>query len=62
LKSVKIGEPESVKDSLKPILSNAAIFGANLYEVGLGGKVEGYFKEMIAGKHAVKNVLEKVVL
>lgn len=62
LTSVKIGEPESLKDSLKPILSNAEIFGVDLYEVNLGGKVEGFFKDMIAGKGAVKSVLEKVVL
>jgi fructuronate reductase len=62
LTSVKIGDADSVKDSLRPILSNAEIFGVSLYEVNLAGKVEGYFKEMIAGKHAVQNVLEKVVL
>ncbi|CDZ23204.1 Mannitol dehydrogenase domain [[Clostridium] cellulosi] len=62
LSSVRIGSTESVKDALKPILSNSDIFGVSLYEVNLAGKVEAFFKEMIAGKHAVQNVLEKVVL
>lgn len=62
LASVKIGDAGSVKDSLRPILSNAEIFGVSLYEVNLAGRVEGYFKKMIAGKRAVQNVLEEVVL
>lgn len=62
LHGVKIGEPDSVGDSLRPILANADIFGVDLYKVGLAEKVEGFFKEMLAGKHAVKNVLEKTVL
>lgn len=61
LASVKIGHEETAADSLKPILSNAEIFGVSLYEVNLAGKVEKYFKEMIVGKHAVQNTFEKVV-
>lgn len=59
VKEIKLGEESSVGDKLKPLLSNERIFGANLYEIGLGEKVEGYFKEMLAGKDAVKNVLQK---
>ena len=50
LKDVKFGEPDSVGDSLQPILSNEKLFGSNLFAVGLGEKIEGYFKEMIVGK------------
>lgn len=59
LAKVNIGEVESVGDSLKPILSNESLFGSNLYEVGLGEKIEGYFKELIAGKNAVRETLKK---
>ncbi|MGB4491715.1 MAG: mannitol dehydrogenase family protein [Halanaerobiales bacterium] len=59
LNEVKYGQPDSVGDSLKPILSNEKLFGSNLYEVGLGEKIEGYFKEMIAGQGAVRKTLEK---
>ena len=59
LKDVKFGEPDSVGDSLQPILSNEKLFGSNLFAVGLGEKIEGYFKEMIVGKGAVRETLEK---
>jgi len=57
--NVKLGDVNSVGDSLKPILSNESLFGVNLYSVGLGEKVEGYFRELIAGPKAVRNTLEK---
>lgn len=44
---------------LKPILANAGIFGVDLYEVGLGDKIQGYFDEMTMGKSAVVNTLNK---
>lgn len=59
VENVELGDEASAGDSLKPILSNEKLFGVNLYTAGLGQKIEGYFKEMIAGKHAVRNVLEK---
>lgn len=56
---IKLGTKESVKDNLKPILANEEIFGVNLYEVGLGEKIEAYFNEMISGTGAVRTTLEK---
>lgn len=56
---IEFGNPASVGDNLKPILSNEKFFGTNLYAVGLGEKIEALVKEMIAGRHAVVNVLEK---
>ncbi|MBQ6110848.1 MAG: mannitol dehydrogenase family protein, partial [Synergistaceae bacterium] len=46
-------------DGLKEILSNKNIFGVNLYEAGLGEKVEGLYHELKAGKGAVRAVLKK---
>ena len=40
---------------------NANIFGINLYEAGLGEKVETIFKEEIAGAGAVRATLKKYV-
>ncbi|MDT2191431.1 hypothetical protein [Paenibacillus larvae] len=37
----------NVRSSLKPILSNHEIFGMNLYEIGLGERIETYFQDMI---------------
>jgi fructuronate reductase len=59
LSGVKPGDGAAVGDSLQPILSNANLFGVNLYEVGLGSKIEGYFGEMIAGNNAVRETLRK---
>jgi fructuronate reductase len=59
VQEVRLGEQSSAENKLEPLLSNERIFGVNLYEAGLGGKVECYFREMIAGKNAVENVLQK---
>lgn len=61
LEGVTLGNLDSAKGKLKSILSNKDIFGSNLYEVGLGEKIEGYFDELIAGPHAVRNTLVKYV-
>jgi fructuronate reductase len=61
LQGITIGNPDSVNGQLKNILSNKEIFGSDLYEVGLGGKIEGYFKELIASPGAVRNTLKKYV-
>ncbi|MCR5303261.1 MAG: mannitol dehydrogenase family protein [Lachnospiraceae bacterium] len=59
LKNVKLGDPASAKGALKPILSNKEIFGSDLYELGVGEKIEGIFEEEIAGPGAVKATLKK---
>lgn len=59
---ITFGDESSIENRLVPILSNEKIFGINLYTTTLGKKVEGYFKEMIQGKNAVKNVLKKYVM
>ena len=51
-----------VHDLLQPILSNANLFGVDLYEAGLGELTESYFAELVAGKGAVRATLEKYVL
>ncbi|MDF2921268.1 MAG: dioxygenase [Paenibacillaceae bacterium] len=58
LQGVKLGDTAS---NVSAILSDAAIFGVNLYEVGLGEKIEGMFYEMLAGPGAVRRTLEKHV-
>ena len=59
LKAVKLGKPESSEGVLRPILSNENIFAINLYEAGIAEKVEGMFKELIAGPGAVRATLKK---
>ena len=59
LSGIVIGRPETVGDKLTPILKNAEIFGSDLVAAGLGEKITGYFKELIAGKGAVRETLKK---
>ncbi|MDL2232733.1 mannitol dehydrogenase family protein [Ruminococcaceae bacterium OttesenSCG-928-L11] len=53
------GNPDSVGDNLRPILSNTHIFGVDLYEDSLGGKVEDYCRRMLAGKGTIRAVLHE---
>lgn len=61
VEGIRLGEDCDVEATLKDILSNAEIFGVNLYEAGLADSVCGYFKELIAGKGAVRVALKKYV-
>ncbi|MGN0243742.1 MAG: mannitol dehydrogenase family protein [Lachnospiraceae bacterium] len=58
---IKLGESAKVEETLRPILQNKAIFGVDLYEVGLAELVCTYFKEMTAGIGAVRETLIKYV-
>ncbi|WP_066720881.1 mannitol dehydrogenase family protein [Clostridium sp. Marseille-P299] len=59
LKGIEPGSKIDFHEKLQPILSNEKIFGVNLYEVGLGEKVEAYFAELVSGPGAVRNTLKK---
>ena len=59
LAGVKVGTPETCTDQLRPILSNAAIFGVDLYQAGLGEKTEAAFRAMLAGPGAVRTTLRR---
>ncbi len=59
LADVKLGDPESADGKLTEILSNKVLFGSDLNEIGLAEKIEGMFKELIAGPGAVRATLHK---
>lgn len=61
VEGIQLGDDINVEEVLKPILTNKAIFGVDLYEVGMAELVCGYFKEMIAGPGAVRATLKKYV-
>ena len=61
VKGVTLGSTEDHSSKVKAILSNDKIFSIDLYEAGLGEKIEGYFAELIAGKGAVRKTLKKYV-
>lgn len=54
----RLGEPFDLT-ALKPLFSDPEIFGVNLYEYGLGEKVETMFAEMAAGKGCVRTTIDK---
>lgn len=58
---LKLGDKGPFGERLRPILSDARIFGVNLYEVGLGEKVEKYFAEMMTGPGAVRKTLQSAL-
>lgn len=63
VKDIKLDDQDKDKihAALKPILSNKDIFGNDLYEIGLGEKIENNFIRMIKGVGAVrKNVHDTV--
>ncbi|MDR0472204.1 MAG: mannitol dehydrogenase family protein [Treponema sp.] len=59
LKEIKLGDKGPFREILKPILSNERIFAVDLYEAGLGERVERYFEELLAGPGAAARVLKK---
>ncbi len=58
----KLGESYSeaaIAEKVMSLLKNAQIFGVDLEEVGLAGKVISFFAELIAGVGAVRETLKK---
>jgi len=61
LGGVRLGQKGPFHTALEPILSNSKIFALNLYEAGLGERIESYFEEMLAGPGAVEATLHKYI-
>lgn len=59
LSGIEFGRPDSYNGQLKPILSNAAIFGSNLCQLGMDKLIEEMFVKEIAGKGAVRETLKE---
>ena len=59
LKGIEVGRPDSLAGQLRPILSNAALFGVDLYAAGLGERTEEMFRDMLAGPGAVRATLHR---
>ena len=59
VEGIDLGYEGDIRPHLEPILSDEKLMGLNLYEAGLGERVEGYFKELIRGRGAVRATLKK---
>ena len=61
LEGIELGRPETAEGRLDKILSNKTIFGVDLNEAGLAGKIKDSFAEMLIGKGAVRRVLNRFI-
>lgn len=63
LGAIKLGtqDPAKIHDAVQGILANQMIFGSDLYQDGLGEKIEGLLQEMLAGVGAVRRTIHKYV-
>ncbi len=52
-------DPDALHEAVLPILSNTQIFVVDLYEIGLGKKIEDMFAELLAGPGAVAKTIER---
>lgn len=58
LSGVVVGDPESLGDKAKKILSNVNIFGVDLYEAGIGERIEEILRSELKGPGAVRKALD----
>ena len=58
---ISLGDKGPFHELLHPIISDASLFGVNLYKAGLGEKVEGYLTRMVSGPGAVRELLHETV-
>ena len=58
---LQVGKPEQDYSCLKALYTRKDVFGLDLYEAGLGEKIEGMVKELFAGPGAVRATLHKYV-
>jgi len=56
---IVVGDASSLKGQMKGILSNENIFAVDLYQAGVGEKIEEIFREEIEGPGAVRKTLKK---
>lgn len=61
LQGIALGSSGDQLAGVQAILRDQAIFGVDLYAVGLGEKIEGYFAELVAAPGAVRATLAKYV-
>ena len=59
LSGVVWGRPDTASGRLRPILSNRALFGVDLYAAGLGERIGSMFSHMLAGPGATLRTVKK---
>ncbi len=59
---LEVGNTNNDYSCLKQLYSRKDVFGLDLYEAGLGQKIEGMVKELYAGNGAIRSTLHKYVV
>ena len=59
LDGIELGKNVNVHDYLKDILSNEIIFGSDLYQAGIGARIEEIFAKEIKGPGSVRETLKE---
>ena len=59
---LETGKPDQDWSCLKQLFSRKDIFAVDLYEIGLGERIEGMVRELYAGPGAVRKTLHKYVI
>ena len=59
LEGITLGDPSSVGSKLRPVVARADIFGMDLTQTPLCGKIEQFYAEMIKSKGAVRELVNK---
>lgn len=59
--NLRPGSPSFDRASLAPLLKNRDIFGVDLFEAGLDGKVTGYLQDMLKGPGSVRETIRKAI-
>lgn len=59
LDGIEVGKPQTYNGQLKDILTNKNIFGVDLFEAGVGEKIENMFVELIQETGSIRKTLIK---
>ena len=59
---LEVGKPDQDWSCLKKLFSRKDIFAVDLYEIGLGERIEGMVRELYAAPGAVRKTLHKYVV
>ena len=59
LSSLSLGNPDSLRDQLRPYLSNTQLFGIDLYTAGVGSKIEDMLRSMLEGPGACRSTVHR---
>ena len=58
---LEVGRPDQDYGCLRQLYSRRDVFGLDLYEAGLGERIEGMVRELFAGRGAVRQTLHRYV-